>query len=79
MTRSLYHYVDIHTKIPMSGSYFWSGSHIITNSKGEISLSIKIPSWNNVLSDPKSVGQEFLNGLWVSTVALHPIEHPHVP
>ena len=39
---------------------------VITDSEGKISLSVKVPTWDGVVSDPEGVGQEFLDGSLIS-------------
>ena len=67
VTRSFENDVDVHSV----NSDVWivlllREIRVITDSKGKISLGVKVPAWNGVVSDPEGVGQEFLDGSLIS-------------
>ena len=67
VTRSFENDVDVHSVDSDIWIVLLLGEiRIITDSEGKISLGVKVPTWNGVVTDPEGVGQEFFDGSLVS-------------
>ena len=67
VARSLENDVDVHTVDTDVWIVFllWE-IRVITNTEREVSLCVKVPGWDGVVTNPESVGQEFLDGFLVT-------------
>ncbi len=67
VARSLENDVDVHTVDADVWIVFllWE-IRVITNTEREVSLCVKVPAWDGVVTNPESVGQEFLDGILVT-------------
>ena len=67
VARSLENDVDVHTVDTDVWIVFllWE-IRVITNTEREVSLCVKVPAWDGVVTNPESVGQEFLDGVLVT-------------
>lgn len=67
VARSLENDVDVHTVDTDVWIVFllWE-IRVITDTEREVSLCVKVPVWDGVVTNPESVGQEFLDGFLVA-------------
>ena len=67
VARSLENDVDVHTVDTDVWIVFllWE-IRVVTDTEREVSLCVKVPTWDGVVTDPESVGQEFLDGFLVT-------------
>ena len=67
VARSLENDVDVHTVDTDVWIVFllWE-IRVVTDTKREVSLCVKVPTWDGVVTNPESVGQEFLDGFLVT-------------
>ena len=67
VTRSLENDVDVHTVDTdvWIVLLLWE-IRIVADTEREVSLCVKVPAWDGVVTNPESVGQEFLDGFLVT-------------
>ena len=67
VARSLENDVDVHTVDTDVWIVFllWE-IRVVTDTEREVSLCVKVPAWDGVVTNPESVGQEFLDGFLVT-------------
>ena len=67
VARSLENDVDVHTVDTdvWIVLLLWE-IRVVTDTKGEIALCIKVPTWDGVVTYPEGIGQEFLDGFLVT-------------
>ena len=67
VTRSLENDVDVHTVDTDVWIVFllWE-IRVVTDTEREVSLCVKVPTWDGVVTNPEGVGQEFLDGFLVT-------------
>ena len=68
VARSLENDVDVHTVDTDVWIVFllWETCCVVTDTEREVSLCVKVPAWDGVVTNPESVGQEFLDGFLVT-------------
>lgn len=67
VARSFENDIDVHTVDTDIWIVFllWE-VRVVTDTKRQIALCVKVPVWNGVVTNPKRIGQEFLDGFLVA-------------